>query len=487
MRTLLILLLSSVVGFGQVNLPHRHAISSLIDTNPPFQNMLIYWLWAKTFDGLADGTQVTNWWDLSGHTNYFTQATAAKRPTTLTNQINGFPAVYFNRTNTHFVSAYNNPYDSWWGTRTQYQVFYVVKCAITTDTLGLDNYCNVGAQPFWYPKQDGTIWDGFFQTTSLNNDIPVDPINQWHVMTRSMNTNGAYAMYLNNVLQTNRTGTYLNTNWVDTPSIGYTSIIPPNDIYYFLGYVAETLMYQTNFNDLDRKQVFDFLNNKYGMVPTKPTNSIAAYWRMDEASGASRADAVGSSTLANNGTVGQAAGVITNSATFSAGNYLSIADNAALSMGTGQIFTIASWVYLSATNVHQYAISKWGADTAHGEYILRHDGVTYNRFRFITSDGSTATGVNADTPIPDPNTWYFVICWYDGMRNCIQVNNGTIYVSAAATGAQDLNNAFEVGADTGLGQSFAGRIDEVGIWKRVLTAPERASLYNGGNGRTYPF
>jgi hypothetical protein len=36
-------------------------------------------------------------------------------------------------------------------------------------------------------------------------------------------------------------------------------------------------------------------------------------------------------------------------------------------------------------------------------------------------------------------------------------------------------------------QYHDGRIDEVGIWKRVLTAAERTQLYNGGLGYTYPF
>ena len=30
-----------------------------------------------------------------------------------------------------------------------------------------------------------------------------------------------------------------------------------------------------------------------------------------------------------------------------------------------------------------------------------------------------------------------------------------------------------------------GRLDQVGVWKRVLTADERTWLYNSGNGRSY--
>lgn len=39
----------------------------------------------------------------------------------------------------------------------------------------------------------------------------------------------------------------------------------------------------------------------------------------------------------------------------------------------------------------------------------------------------------------------------------------------------------------GANQGFDGKIDEIGIWTRVLTAGEMSYLYNGGVGRTYPF
>jgi RHS repeat-associated protein len=47
---------------------------------------------------------------------------------------------------------------------------------------------------------------------------------------------------------------------------------------------------------------------------------------------------------------------------------------------------------------------------------------------------------------------------------------------------------FEIGRRAGcspIGCNFGGRIDEVGLWKRVLTPEERSALYNAGAGRTY--
>ncbi|HMV78673.1 MAG TPA: hypothetical protein PLJ29_11235 [Leptospiraceae bacterium] len=55
---------------------------------------LVIWLKADSL-GLSDGTAVSNWNDLSGYGNHYTQATAGLRPTYRVNQINGLPSVQF--------------------------------------------------------------------------------------------------------------------------------------------------------------------------------------------------------------------------------------------------------------------------------------------------------------------------------------------------------------------------------------------------------
>jgi len=51
------------------------------------------WLDASQITGLSDGGSVTNWLDLSGHTNDLSQPTSSKMPTYQTNEINGLPVV----------------------------------------------------------------------------------------------------------------------------------------------------------------------------------------------------------------------------------------------------------------------------------------------------------------------------------------------------------------------------------------------------------
>lgn len=70
----------------------------------------------------------------------------------------------------------------------------------------------------------------------------------------------------------------------------------------------------------------------------------------------------------------------------------------------------------------------------------------------------------------------------------IQVNNGTPDSAATSGTAPNTSAAeFRIGAReyAGFEGYFDGLIDQVGIWKRVLTAQERTDLYNAGAGLSY--
>lgn len=50
-----------------------------------------------------------------------------------------------------------------------------------------------------------------------------------------------------------------------------------------------------------------------------------------------------------------------------------------------------------------------------------------------------------------------------------------------------INDIIEIGFQSRDGLYFDGELDEVGLWNRVLSDAEVASLYNSGSARTYPF
>ena len=218
--------------------------------------------------------------------------------------------------------------------------------------------------------------------------------------------------------------------------------------------------------------------------------SLIAYWKLDETSG-TRIDAVGVNDLADGNTVGATAGVIGSAAQFVAGNseYLEVADGPLLRIGSGGA-TIVAWVKLADTAAIYTICSKWHN---YEEFLLFYR-LSDDRFRFqVSSDGVDRTAVNADSfGSLSADIWYFVVAWVDPVAQVIgiQINNGaqnTAACTLAINGGLDPWRIGAYGASASVNASMNGAIDEVGYWKRVLTAGERTTLYNGGAGLTYPF
>lgn len=216
----------------------------------------------------------------------------------------------------------------------------------------------------------------------------------------------------------------------------------------------------------------------------------AAYWRLDEASGP-RYDSAGGNTLTDNNTVTQAAGAkIGNAAQFTAANSesLSIADNADLSMGDID-FTICAWVYLDTKSAVRDLVTKWGA-SGQFEYLLVYDSVS-DRYSFFVSNNGTATPEARANTFGSPATgaWHFIVAYHDSVGNVIgiKVNDGAANTTAHTTGVFNSTSAFHLGGRAGTPSYHNGRMDEIGVVRRLLTGAEMTELYNAGSGKTYPF
>lgn len=221
-------------------------------------------------------------------------------------------------------------------------------------------------------------------------------------------------------------------------------------------------------------------------------NGLVTYWKLDEASG-SRADSKGTNVLTDNNTVTQAAGKKGTAAQFTVANreYLSIPDNDDLSAGAGVSFTIAGWIYFDSIGGDaRFLAAKYDFTTNNREWNLEYNGVVSNRFNLrVSANGTVASAdVTANNfGVASVNTWYFVVAWHDAVNDeiGISINNGTPNTAAYSGDVFNGNSIFEVGANVVNAGYHNGRIDEVGFWKRVLTAQERADLYNAGNGNTH--
>lgn len=223
------------------------------------------------------------------------------------------------------------------------------------------------------------------------------------------------------------------------------------------------------------------------------TTSLISVWEMDEASG-SAVDAFGSNTLTEtSGTIDATTGKINGARDFEATadtEYFEIADNADVSMGDID-FTITAWVNLeTAGATQQIIVGKDRNAAGDREYNLfyRTTGTTFAFEVFSASNSGTIVS-SSTFGTPSTGTWYFIVAWYDATTNTmyISVNDGTANSTAKGTLQASGAAPFRIGARAyaTIEQYFDGKIDQVTIWKRVLTSGERTALYNSGNGLAY--
>jgi hypothetical protein len=212
-------------------------------------------------------------------------------------------------------------------------------------------------------------------------------------------------------------------------------------------------------------------------------NDLVAYWKLDEASGI-RSDSHGTNHLTDNNTVGSTAGKLGNAAAFVAANseYLSC-DTASLNPGTSD-FTIAVWFRTTSTTYKSIA-GVYSGSSAAGCVLAADNGQVYSFFRDASGHGGfssvTGTGYN------DGN-WHLYVAEFDrdGYFTPYIDNVALTGTSIATVGDVSPAGIFAIGARSS-SNHWDGDLDEVAIWKRLLSPEERTHLWNSGAGLTYPF
>lgn len=213
------------------------------------------------------------------------------------------------------------------------------------------------------------------------------------------------------------------------------------------------------------------------------TDNITAYYKLDEASG-NAADSVGSATLTNNGTVTYGAALINNGALFTASTtWLSNASNIA---GTSDV-SYSFWVKSASEISANFYTFLWFNRGATGYEYVRY---AYNAGTFrIDASNSDVAAIHYNTTLGTTN-WHHIV-W----TRLASTGAEVLYLDGSQVATATENTPFNNGSSAFVGQPdggssgnfFNGRMDEVGVWARVLTSGEVTSLYNAGAGLQYPF
>lgn len=221
-------------------------------------------------------------------------------------------------------------------------------------------------------------------------------------------------------------------------------------------------------------------------------DSLVAFWELEEASGG-RNDSFGDNILSSANLVGRGTGKVGFAADFerSSSQFLIADNNVPLQMGDID-FTICAWVNLESKSASMSIVTKDNDTPASSRDYTLDFNLASLKFRFYINGGGAPDLIVSTEDLVDPalGTWYFLVAWHDSVADTLnlQVDNGTPNAhTTSGTVPQTSNASFEIGARafSGFEDFFDGLIDQVGVWKRVLTSDERTALYNGGNGLSY--
>lgn len=220
------------------------------------------------------------------------------------------------------------------------------------------------------------------------------------------------------------------------------------------------------------------------------TDGPSTFWKFQENSGSTTADSSGAT---NTGTLGNTptwttTGKFGNALTFN--GTTQHVSGARAAVDTSRAFTVAAWVYLTDKSLGRVAISQSGSITS--GFMLR-----YNRWAdqwdFLASRGNSysstwdySSSAGGSAPL---STWTHLVGVYDGAGTIRLYVNGVAQTAGAHTSPWNATGALNVGRDwdwggwQGANDGWApwhGRVDEVRVYQRALTAAEITSLGSGG-------
>lgn len=146
--------------------------------------------------------------------------------------------------------------------------------------------------------------------------------------------------------------------------------------------------------------------------------------------------------------------------------------------GTNNI-TVSSWVYYTAYGGGGQTYSVITVKGNPWTWLMENPS---NTFRFRITAGGSDVSV-ADTSTHALNTWYNVVGTYDGANMRIYVN-GVLKNTIAQTGTLGVNSvSAKIGTYTGTTYNLTGRIANVSVYNRTLTASEIQQNFNAARGR----
>lgn len=156
-------------------------------------------------------------------------------------------------------------------------------------------------------------------------------------------------------------------------------------------------------------------------------------------------------------------------------------------------FSISGWINLNSVSGNQciFANLSYVAGVSNGWLLLMRNNKLY--FEFYKNNGTLdylASNTNFTT-----STWYHINIVRVASTSTKIYINGTLDISNSSTYNPTYASSIPIPSSIGAWKYDAttatqftnGKIDEVNVWNREVTATEVTELYNAGTGKFYPY
>jgi hypothetical protein len=225
------------------------------------------------------------------------------------------------------------------------------------------------------------------------------------------------------------------------------------------------------------------------------TDNLIAYYKLDESSG-NASDSAGSGiTAVNNGSATFSAGKINNGSNFPAAGMFTLGSESSFDFESNNAFSISFWVKYTDNTVEFQLISKLMSVEPYTGWEIYVQQGAIGLWLLKNYYQPTRCRVNTVAAYNNGN-WRHVVVTHDGTH----VGSGvSFYVDGSVVAKTIISDSLDGNSIlNNVSVYFAGRqgtptgqvtfsMDEIAIYNRLLSASEVTSLWNSGNGLSYPF
>jgi hypothetical protein len=225
--------------------------------------------------------------------------------------------------------------------------------------------------------------------------------------------------------------------------------------------------------------------------PVTPiVSGCIAYWNLNDngSGGVSLVDSTGNgNTLTETIPIPLGTGIIAGAADFTSasGNILGIGSGfAPLNLGK----SYSGWVYFNITPTgYQFVFTQGGTSDQQSviPFYLESNGTVSSIFN---ASSFYWTNLLITSIIPTSGIWHHFCTTFNGSLANLYWDGQLVASSNYSASIEEPDtNQFALGNYPAFPVLLDGKIDEVGVWNRALSANDVLALYNNGAGLTYPF